>query len=179
MEAYLAKKWGIGAINTTEPKIVTSAVGSNSATATATLLESGGSDTTLEVFYGISDKGKTTTASPSDYSGLKLWLDAADASTITHSSNAVSQWNDKSGNGNHANQSNSSYQPVLYNSVLNSLPVIRFDGSDDVMTLSGDHTLQTFFLVLNSRDGNNFGDWDWPMGGWTSSGNTKNVHINT
>ena len=36
---------------------------------------------------------------------MKLWLDAADASTITPYSNAVSQWRDKSGNSYQAIQS--------------------------------------------------------------------------
>ena len=35
---------------------------------------------------------------PSDIE-TALWLDAADASTITESGGAVSQWNDKRGNG--------------------------------------------------------------------------------
>lgn len=34
--------------------------------------------------------------------GLQLWLDATDASTITVSGTDVTQWNDKSGNDNHA-----------------------------------------------------------------------------
>ena len=52
VEAYLAKKWGIASsgINTTEPKIVTVAVGSNSATAKATLLDTGGTDTNWRFF---------------------------------------------------------------------------------------------------------------------------------
>ena len=33
-----------------------------------------------------------------------LWLDASDSSTITEVSGAVSQWDDKSGNGNHVSQ---------------------------------------------------------------------------
>ena len=119
---------------------------------------------------------------PQGISGLKMWLDAADSSTIFADSNfntlattSVGGWKDKSGNNNHATQSTSANRPVLNNSVLNSLPVIRFDGSNDVMTLAGDHALQTFFFVLNARDGNNFGGWDWAMGGWTSSGNKKHV----
>ena len=43
-----------------------------------------------------------------------IWLDAADASTITSSSNLVSQWDDKSGNNNHLAQATASLQP-LYN----------------------------------------------------------------
>jgi len=34
----------------------------------------------------------------------ELWLDASDAGTVTQSSGAVSQWNDKSGNARHVSQ---------------------------------------------------------------------------
>jgi len=60
-----------------------------------------------------------------------LWLDAADASTITESGGVVSQWNDKSGNNNHVAQSTSTLRPVVASNALNSKPVIRFDGTDD------------------------------------------------
>jgi hypothetical protein len=40
-----------------------------------------------------------------------LWLDAADASTVTTVSDAVSQWNDKSGNNRHATQSTAGSRP--------------------------------------------------------------------
>ena len=130
-----------------------------------------------ELAYEIADWNPSIKLQANEITGLDLWLDASDTTSgnISHNSNAVSQWSDKSGKGNHATQSNSSYRPALNNSVLNALPVIRFDGSDDVMTLSGNHTFQTFFLVLNARDGNNFGAWDWPMGGWTGSSNKKHV----
>jgi hypothetical protein len=58
-----------------------------------------------------------------------LWLDAADASTITESSGAVSQWNDKSGNGHHGTQSVSNSRPI-YTSATKS---IDFDGIDDIL----------------------------------------------
>jgi hypothetical protein len=65
-------------------------------------------------------------------SGLKLHLDASDSTTITkNSSNYVSAWNDKSGEGNHLTQSTASKQPLWVNDTLDTLPVIRFDGSDD------------------------------------------------
>jgi hypothetical protein len=41
-----------------------------------------------------------------------LWLDAADATTITTVSSAVSQWNDKSGNNRNATQATASQRPV-------------------------------------------------------------------
>jgi len=48
-----------------------------------------------------------------------LWLDAADASTITENSGAVSQWDDKSGNDRHAVQSIAESQPTYVTSSLN------------------------------------------------------------
>ena len=79
-----------------------------------------------------------------DVDGLTLWLDAADSSSITHSSNAVSQWSDKSGNGNHATQSTSANQPVLTSSGL------QFDGTNDGFTLTNDisHPNLNIFVVL-------------------------------
>ena len=62
-----------------------------------------------------------------------LWLDAADSSTITTVSGAVSQWNDKSGNGHHATQGTASFRPVVTSSGLASKAVITFDGFDDFM----------------------------------------------
>jgi len=42
------------------------------------------------------------TFTPTDLSGLGLWLDASDASTISDSSGVVTQWDDKSGNAKHS-----------------------------------------------------------------------------
>jgi len=60
-----------------------------------------------------------------------LWLDAADASTITSSGSPakVSQWNDKSGNLRHAKQSTSANQPVTGSTTQNSRNVISFTAS--------------------------------------------------
>lgn len=65
-----------------------------------------------------------------------LWLDAADSSTVITVSGAVSQWNDKSGNNRHAVQSASSERPLYAANLINNLPVITFDGSDDSMVVN-------------------------------------------
>jgi hypothetical protein len=65
-----------------------------------------------------------------------LWLDAADASTITTVSGAVSQWNDKSGNARHATQGTAGNRPIYTSSALNFKNVITFDGSDDRLLTS-------------------------------------------
>lgn len=66
----------------------------------------------------------------------KAWWDASDTSTITSSSGAVSQWNDKSGNGYHLTQATSSAQPTTNSVTKNGLNVLKFDGGD-VMNYAG------------------------------------------
>ena len=66
-----------------------------------------------------------------------LWLDAADASTVTTVSGAVSQWNDKSGNGRNVTQSTSGNRPAYTSAALNSKNVVTFDGSNDFLSLPG------------------------------------------
>jgi hypothetical protein len=50
--------------------------------------------------------------SPSSFSSLTLWLDAADATTVTSSGGAISQWADKSGRGYNLTQATGSNQPA-------------------------------------------------------------------
>lgn len=64
---------------------------------------------------------------PSFISNVQLWLDASDAATVTHSSNAVSQWSDKSGNARHVSQGGSNSLKPTYNS---GNGYISFDGGD-------------------------------------------------
>jgi hypothetical protein len=86
------------------------------------------------------------------------WYDALDSSTITESGGSVSQWDDKSGNNNHATQSPGSLQPT-YDSVNNE---ITFDGSD-ILEVTNDpfKDLQNFAVLA--------------VGQWTSSVENANV----
>jgi hypothetical protein len=58
-----------------------------------------------------------------------LWLDAADAGTVTTVSGAVSQWNDKSGNSRNAVEVAGVSKPTLATAVQNNLNTIRFNGT--------------------------------------------------
>lgn len=58
-----------------------------------------------------------------------LWLDAADLSTMSFSTN-VSEWRDKSGNAQHASQATAANQPVYSAFGLNALPSVNFDGTN-------------------------------------------------
>lgn len=64
--------------------------------------------------------------------GLQLWLDASDASTIVPGpGGGVQTWMDKSGNNFHATQAADAQQPVLNATAMNGRPAVRFDGADD------------------------------------------------
>ena len=116
--------------------------------------------------------------------GLIAWYDASDATTITKTSDLVSQWNDKSGNGNHLLQSTGTNQPLWVDAEENGLPVIRFDGVDNFIRIvayaSG--TLaqpNTYFVVMTQAGGVSHVSLD---AGVTSSNrhaifsNTSNYH---
>ena len=83
---------------------------------------------------------------------LSFWYDAADAGTITKDgSNLVSQWNDKSGNRNHATQGTGTKQPTYTLNQQNTLPTLVFDGGDTLVMPSGVYAFangnQTLFCV--------------------------------
>ena len=90
-----------------------------------------------------------------------LWLDAADASTVTESGGAVSQWNDKSGNGRNATGvAGPSYVPA----VQNGLNVMRLNGSSQYFDLgtgldwmAADATHVAFGMLKNNNGANLYG----------------------
>jgi hypothetical protein len=114
-------------------------------------------------FFG----GAIKAFSPSDISGLQLWLDAttglfdatSGGSAVTTDGSAVARWEDQSGNGYHFGQETSNNRPVLKTSIQNSKNVIRFDGSNDNMI--GPDSLKinvpiSMFAVVSKRGGTNY-----------------------
>jgi len=101
VEGYLARKWGI--------------------TISATL-------PSLHPFKSIPPA--SLPFSPRNISGLSLWLDAADQSSMTLSGSSVTQWRDKSGNG--LNVSAASSQPTYVANGLNNLGTLAFNGSQNL-----------------------------------------------
>ncbi len=109
-------------------------------------------------------------------SGLQMWLDASDASSLVYdAAGNVEQWSDKSGLGNNATQSgNADARPTYNTTALNGHPAIRFDGVNDGMMISNDLNVVAPFTIiivdqyygatqgrtLQSRDVN------WLMGHW-------------
>jgi hypothetical protein len=94
--------------------------------------------------------------SPKSLSGLQLWLDASDASTLYDATTGgslvaadggVARWEDKSGNGNHATQSTEANRPLRRSSVVNSRDAIDFDGSNDGLSVNA---LSSIFSGVNN-----------------------------
>lgn len=88
---------------------------------------------------------------PRSLSNLQLWLDAADTSTISVSSNAVTQWNDKSTNAYTFTQGTSANRPSSGTRTINSKNVIDFDGSNDFLSSTADKSVWNF---LHNPTGN-------------------------
>jgi hypothetical protein len=104
-------------------------------------------------------------AVPTDIAGLETWL-RADAITGKVDGDPLSQWDDSSGNANHAAQVTGANQPLYKTGILNGLPVVRFDGTDDFMTVAGitnNTATRTLFLVARRVAG--AGDKElWSLG---------------
>jgi hypothetical protein len=83
----------------------------------------------------------------STIAGLTLWLRADTISGLTNGA-TVSNWPDLSGNGNNAFQGVALKRPIWLTNSLNDLAVVRFDGIDDLLTLTTRQlSLRSIFLV--------------------------------
>lgn len=112
------------------------------------------------MFVGLSitptQKKEIGTLSPANISGLTLWLDASDASTITKTGDDLTAWADKSGATADFVQGNTLLSPHHGTRTLNGKPVVDFDGSAQFMTCSSTlgtivtATEQTLFIVASA-----------------------------
>ncbi len=94
----------------------------------------------------ISQGGTPTLNRPDAISGLLLWL-RADWLNYNEG-DGVATWNDTSGNNNHASQLTAANRPIFKTNMLNGKPVIRFDGTNDVLTLTSNiNTVRTVIIV--------------------------------
>ena len=91
---------------------------------------------------------------PLSVEGLVAWYDG-ELSPITSSGGSVSQWNDISGNENHAFQSLGSSQPTTSATTLNGKNVIDFDGSEVLEMPSALYSIpdgpNTIFVVVKTN----------------------------
>lgn len=74
--------------------------------------------------------------SPNKISDLVFWLDASDPGTIIESGGFVSQWLDRSKQGNDVDQPDGAEQPRIDIVTLNGKPTVLFDGVSGHMDMS-------------------------------------------
>ena len=93
--------------------------------------------------------------SPSDIDGLRLWLDAADESTIEDTAGAVSKWTSKDVNAREFSQATAASQPMYGTASRNGRRVVDFDDdflvSDDLASVwkfLHDGTKYSMFVVF-------------------------------
>jgi hypothetical protein len=77
---------------------------------------------------------RATGFNPKSISGLKLWLDVANTSSLTFNGSTVSQVNDLSGNGFHATQGTANNQPTYQATGFNSKPTLFIDSTDTLLS---------------------------------------------
>jgi hypothetical protein len=113
---------------------------------------------------------------PAQLPSLALWLDADDASTITLNGSDVSQWDDKSGNGNHVSNATAATQPAYLATGWNGKPTLSFTQSgleflfkDGVSNFASntDFTIASAFEFLQA-----YNTWDM-IAGWRSVPNSN------
>lgn len=84
-----------------------------------------------------------------------LWLDAADASTVSVAT-GVSEWRDKSGNNRHFTQSTPASQPAYNRNGINGLGSISFDPTNDALQRTPEAWAfqypVTAFIVFSARE---------------------------
>jgi hypothetical protein len=83
---------------------------------------------TFNSFHSTRTKRNLTVIPPS-ISGLQLWLDAKDYSTLTLSGTTVTSWGDKSGFSRNATPYNGNSNPIYNATGFNNLPAIQFSPS--------------------------------------------------
>lgn len=121
--------------------------------------------------------------SPASLRGLRLWLDAQDAGTISQDGSGItSAWLDKSGYGNNALQGTTNSKPKYTASAINSRPALegRHDGSNSSVMQVADAaslnctTFESFVVCQRVTD---LGASSQLFGKYTTSGNQREWRV--
>lgn len=118
------------------------------------------------LLVGVGPAAAAAAFVPTDIAGLELWLKADAGTSTTVDGAAISQWNDQSGNANHATQGGGTAQPIYKAAIVNGLPVVRFDRSNDelvVSALTNNDATRTMFVVAKG-DGTDAAGGVWGFG---------------
>lgn len=91
--------------------------------------------------------GAPTAKAPNQISGLQLWF-KADAITGLVDGDPVTTWDDLGTLTRNLTQSNATNKPTYKTGIVNSLPVVRFDGSNDRMNTASFTAITQAFTVF-------------------------------
>jgi hypothetical protein len=106
--------------------------------------------------------------------GVVLWLDATEDTCVRDSQGRVSVWLDRSGNFNHATQSDSAAQPLFVTPPDHARPTLRFDGEPSTLRVADSEALQfgdgdfAYLLVARWHNESVAGSNYWGYGGLLS-----------
>jgi len=114
---------------------------------------------------------------PTDLLDLKLWLDAADETTIIESGGFVSEWSDKSGQVNDALQLTGANQPETGLHTINALNVLSFDGIIQYLSYDGLFLIGTDYTIFVVERRTSDKDLSYFLGGTSISGVNVNLHL--
>ena len=106
---------------------------------------------------GSSQTYTPTGVQPNTIANLVRWF-KADAITGLNDGDAVSTWTDSAGLGNATGTTTT--RPLYKTNILNGLPAVRFDGTDDILKIATAFAPQTVFVVFNYTDGATFPAYD-------------------
>lgn len=99
-------------------------------------------------FTAMQQGGGAAAFSPASITGLQLWLDASQITGL-NDGDAVATWPDLSGNARDYTQGTASKRPTYKTSIRGALPVVRFDGLDDVVSRTYNSTVKTVVVVCD------------------------------
>jgi FtsP/CotA-like multicopper oxidase with cupredoxin domain len=80
--------------------------------------------------FSVTTLAPLSTFTPAQIPNLTAWFDAAGTATVTTSGTNVTQWADRSGNGNTVAQTNAAAQPAYTSAGINGLGSIVFAGKN-------------------------------------------------
>jgi len=124
----------------------------------------------------VADTTPPDTFDPTDVATLEAWWDGDDLSSITESSNAVSQWDDKSGNSHDLVQATGANQPTYTTSVLAGRAGIVFDGTNDRLSNTSINMTRPYAVLLVCKTDNaTGGDRQYAFDGRTTSPDSRSL----
>jgi hypothetical protein len=172
LEQYLTVKYGLSWQGGSLPPATPTATIANPPTATATSASTPTATHTATATPSIPSDTPTSTPTsapptptatlnshgPQTVPNMVLWLDASQLTGLGEGA-AVASWSDASGQQHHATQGATANQPTYRASALNGQPAVRFDGSDDYLSVagtivSGAHARTVFFVARPELIGN-------------------------